>query len=184
MRIFFIVPVLIFSLFSVFVTFTSAQESNLSVEPSSTPSASVADSFDLFWPLSAGKTESDSFYSLKLLKEQVRGWFILGDVRKADYEVLLGTKRVLEAEKLLKEGKTNLALKTLGRADSEFTSAYSHIKKADSKGELSTGEIRKDRLINVRRLIDYLKIVIPEEVRLKLDGVKESADKILRDYLP
>src|SRR3989344_5547563 len=58
------------------------------------PSASATDSYMLFWPLTAGRTQGDSIYSLKLLKEQIRGWFIFGDVRKADYAVFLGTKRV------------------------------------------------------------------------------------------
>lgn len=146
--------------------------------------AQIVNSFELFWPLVAGKTEDTSFYFLKLIKEQVLGWFISGDSKKADYAVLLGTKRALEAEKLLKDGKNDLALKTLEKAKSQFSSAYSYVKKADSERKLSTGEIRRDRLIHVKSLIDSLKTVTPEEVRPGLDAVKESADAILRDYLP
>src|SRR3989344_8764716 len=71
---------------------------------SATPSSEIS-SFILFWPLTAGKTEGDSFYFLKTTKEQVVGWFVFGNMKKADYAVLLGTKRILETEKLLKDGK-------------------------------------------------------------------------------
>ncbi len=176
---------IILSLFSAFfVNSAHAQDVDvLSTEPSSTPSASVGNSFELFWPLTAGKTETDSFYSLKLIKEQVGGWFINGDSKKADYAVLLGTKRVLEAEKLIKDGKIDLALETLKRAEAQFSSAYNYIKHADSKGKLATREIRRDRLINVKLFIDYLKTVAPEKTHPALDTVKEKADVILKDYL-
>lgn len=87
--------------------------------PSPQPSLSSmpiqeVNSFELFWPLVAGKTVDDGFvYSIKLLKEKVRGWLIFSKVSKANYEVFLATKRVLEAEKLIKEGKSDLANKTL-----------------------------------------------------------------------
>ena len=153
------------------------------VEPTSTTSSEVS-SYVLFWPLTAGKTEGDSLYSLKLFKEQVRGWFTFGDMNKADYAVELGTKRVLEAEKLLLAGKNDLAVKTLAEADSELQSVYRYVKNTAAKRSITRDEIRRDRLIYVKRLIDYLKIVAPEETHPGLDGVKESADAILRDYLP
>lgn len=141
-------------------------------------------SYELFWPLSAGKTEGDQLYSLKLFKEKVRGWLIFGESNKADYAVFLGTKRVLEAEKLLKDGKVELAIKSLERADSNFSYAYETVKVAGSKGRLNVSEIRRDRLVNVKTLIDYLKTISPGEISPVLDAVKEKADVILRDYLP
>lgn len=146
--------------------------------------AQVVNSFELFWPLVAGKTEDTSFYFLKLIKEQVRGWFISGDSKKADYEVLLGTKRILETEALVKSNKIGSVLKTLERADSHFSKAYNYIKVADSKRKLVTEKIRRDRLIYVKRLVDHLKTVSPQETHPGLVTVKEKADMILRDYLP
>lgn len=179
----FVITILFLSLLSFWVNSAIAKEVTTN-EPSSTPSAANVNSYELFWPLTAGKTESDSLYSLKLFKEQVIGWFIFNDTARADYAVLLGTKRVLEAEKLLKVGKTDLALKALERAGSQFSSAYSRIKEADSKGKLAAEEIRRDRLIYVKRLIDYLRTVSPQETYQGLDTVKEKANVILGDYLP
>ena len=168
-------------LFSLFIVgLVNAQ----SMEPSASPSASVVDSYSLLWPLSAGKTEGESFYFLKLLKEKLSGLFIFDDSKKADYEILIGTKRVLEAEKLLKDGNTTAASKTLENARSEYTSALNHLKKAHSKNKLLTGEIRRDRLIYIKSIIDQMKLTAPQEVQESLDGVKENADAMLRDYLP
>lgn len=179
MRIFFILaPFLIFTFL-----FSSLIYAQATTDTSSTSSATV-NSFELFWPISAGRTEGDFLYSLKLLREKIGWWFTYGDTKKADYAVLLGTKRVLEAEKLLKDNKVDLVLKTLDRADFELSSAYVYVEKADKEGKLSAGKIRRDRLIYVKRLIDYLKTTSPSDTFQKLDTVKEKADAPLRDYLP
>lgn len=153
-------------------------------EVETTKENQTVNSYELFWPLAAGKTERDSLYFLKLLKEWVQGWFIGQDSKKADYEVLLGTKRVLEAEALIKNSKIDNALKTLEKADSHFSKAYNYIKVADSKGKLSIRDIRRERLINLRVLTDYLKTVAPKETYPGLDAVREKVDRILGDYLP
>lgn len=156
----------------------------IAATPTPTPSSVYVGSYELFWPLAAGRTEGDSLYSLKLFKEKVQGFFIFTINKKADYAVLLGTKRVLEAEKLIISGKTDLAEKALEKAVSQFSSAYNYIKNADSEGKFIAKEIRRDRLINVKILIDYLKTVSPPEIHPALDAVKEKANAIPRDYLP
>ncbi len=178
---FLLISILFISLFSLLFGITYAKE--ITQAETSTSSATI-NSFELFWPLSAGRTEGDPLYFLKLFREQVIGWFTYGDTKKADYALQLGTKRVLEAEKLLKEGKIDAALKTLDRADKELSSVYTYVKKADSQKKFSTAEIRRDRLVSIKRLIDYLKPTSPENTYQKLDAVKEKADAVLRDYLP
>ena len=168
------------SLFFVVVNMVSAQ----STEPESTVSASPDNSYILFWPLTAGKTEGDSLYSLKLFKEQIGGLFIFGDMKKADYAVLLASKRVLEAEKLIKDGKLDSALKTLGKAENQLSIAYNHVKNQALKDKVLKEEIRKDRLLHIKSFVDYLKTIAPTEAQETLEGVKESADVMLRDYLP
>lgn len=144
----------------------------------------VVNSYELFWPLVAGRTEGDSLYFLKLLKERIQGWFIGRDSKKADYEILLGTKRMLEAEMLIKDSKIDSALRTLEKADFYFSKAYNDIKTADSKGKLITKDIGRERLINLKILTDYLKTVAPKDAYPGLDAVREKVDRILGDYLP
>lgn len=170
-------------LITLFIILTYVPVQLTFAENSSTPSANV-DSYNLFWPLAAGKTEEDRFYFLKLFKEQAGGWVIFDDLRKADYAIFLGSKRVLEAEKLLQNGKQELALKALDKANIQFSSAYNFVKNASSKRKISRNEIRRDRLIHVKTLIDYLKNSSPEKVQPVLEKVKDKADSTLRDYLP
>lgn len=174
-RIAFFIFFFLLSLFSPFLI--RAQEAS----PAALPQP--VDSYSLFWPLSAGRTEADSLYSLKLFKETVQEWFVFGDTKKVDYTILLGTKRVLEAEKLLTEGKNELATKALESAATRYIEAHELAKKAHGKGKFFPQEVRRDRLINVRRLIDYLKTGAPEEVDIKLEKVKDKANMLLSDFL-
>lgn len=70
-------------------------------------------SYELFWPISAGKVMGDPLYFVKALKENIKGLVTIGAPKKAEYAVLLSTKRLVEAEKLINDGKTVLADKTL-----------------------------------------------------------------------
>jgi len=98
---------------------TNAQKS----EETDVNQTAELNSFELFWPLAAGRTRGDSLYFLKRLKEKVRGALIFGKPQKAEYKVFLTTKRVLEAEKLLNEGKSNLVNETLTEALEELEEA-------------------------------------------------------------
>lgn len=62
-------------------------------------------SFELFWPVVAGKVRGDSLYSLKLLKEKIRSLFIFSSLKKAEYYSFLSTKRLVEFEDLILEKK-------------------------------------------------------------------------------
>src|SRR3989344_7375004 len=84
-------------------------------------------SFVLFWPVSAGKTMGESLYGLKTFKEKVRGLLIFGKVQKVDYSLFLATKRVVEAEKLLNDGKDDLAVKTLDKMNRALDAASANI---------------------------------------------------------
>lgn len=85
-------------------------------------SAKAVDSYELFWPMVAGKTVADGFvYKLKILKENARGSLIFGATQKADYNVFLASKRLLEAEKLLLEKRDDLTLITLDKVIKHLT---------------------------------------------------------------
>lgn len=68
--------------------------------PTPSPKPLNVDSYELFWPLVAGKVQGDSFYFLKTLKEKMRGGLIFSNLKKAEYNALLSEKRLLEFEKL------------------------------------------------------------------------------------
>ena len=93
-------------------------------------SSSPKSTFEAFWPLTAGRTADDPLYYLKVWKENLRGVLIFGNPQKAEYAVLMGTKRVLEADKLLQGGKKDLADKTLGKASEQFDIAKKNLNDA------------------------------------------------------
>lgn len=129
-------------------------------EQSSSPSATPINSFEYFWPLTAGRTMDQSGYFLKQLKEKIRGVLIFGTSSKAKYNVTLTTKRVLEAEKLLDDVKMDYAAKTLDIA-SDYITQVDLVKNdlGNSKEEILKNITRLDQyteyLINVKKQIQF-----------------------------
>lgn len=148
------------------------------LNPTFTPNSQI-NSFELFWPVVAGKTTGDSFYSLKILKEKIRGFFIFGRPEKADYNVFLLVKRSVEAEKLLGEGKVDLANKTLDRAIAEVENARS-IAEAGTDFSNVADEIN-NRLDNLEIFLPWLLEEYPDEtekLNQLLDSVKLLNEKV------
>jgi len=114
-------------------------------------------SFELFWPVVAGKTRGDSLYFLKSLKEKVIGILVFGDAKKADYLISLATKRVVEAEKLLLDGKEDLAIKTLDEAEENVVKSREYWDGVDNKA--NEGDIMiniKNQLTNIEVFLNFL----------------------------
>ena len=130
-------------------------------------------SFELFWPMVAGKTTGDPLYFLKSLKEKIRGLFIFGAPQKADYAVFLATKRVIEAEKLIKEGEKGLANKSLELAVRQLDKASEKVERAQDKGISFQEEVE-----NMSNHLSNLEIFIPWLI-LKSEGDKEALTRVL-----
>jgi hypothetical protein len=92
-------------------------------------------SFDLFWPVVAGKTKDSPVYFLKSLKEKVRGALIFGNPQKADYYCFLATKRLVEGEALVEKGRADLGEEMFGEVVKDLEKARRKIEVARQKGE-------------------------------------------------
>ena len=112
------------------------------------------DSFELFWPIVAGKTRGDSLYFLKKLKENVRGWLIFGDAKDAEYEVFLATKRVVEAEALIKNDEHELARETIEDARENVADALDEWEDVDDRDTSVKHEINNK--------LDNLEVFLPQ----------------------
>jgi len=115
-------------------------------------------SFELFWPVVAGKTVDDNMYFLKSFKEKLRGSLIFSDSRKMDYDIFLSVKRVVESEKLVDEGKADFAKTTVGEAENQVTKAKEEFVKG-KEAKVDFGEVAPqiiDRLSNMEKLIVWL----------------------------
>lgn len=141
--------------------------------PAPTSPPSNLSSFELFWPIVAGKTMDESLYFLKSLKEKVRGMFIFGSSQKANYELLLATKRVVEAEKLINEGKTDYANKTLDVASQQLDKASLNLDKA-----LSMKVSFQEQALDMTNKLSNLEVFIPWLMN-KADKNKEILSKVL-----
>ncbi len=137
---------------------------------SATPVANV-DSFELFWPVVPGKTMGDTLYGLKIFKEKVRGFLIFGIPQKANYKVTLATKRVVEAEKLITDGKTDLANQTLDAFDADIVAGSDLWATAKSDGNAPVA-IEDDLRKELQNLEVFLRWYSPKnqgETKVKID---------------
>lgn len=126
------------------------------------------DSYELFWPLVAGKTRGDSTYSLKRLKEKIRGWLIFNDSKKVDYALFLSTKRVIEAEQLLKENREGDALKTLEEMSKELDFTLARWEKFKQSGKDSPEKMNiANQLNNFQKFLPHLANKYSEPVRIQ-----------------
>jgi hypothetical protein len=102
-------------------------------------------SFELFWPIVAGKVAGESLYPLKTLKENIREKLIFSSSKKADYFVFLSEKRIVEAEKLILEKKNENAKRTLEAGKKARERAVFFAEKAAKKSTVVVGT--KERLV-------------------------------------
>lgn len=72
-----------------------------SPSPKATQKPIEVNSFEMFWPIVAGKVQGDPLYNLKRFKENARGFLIFNNLKKAEYNAILSQKRLLEFEKLI-----------------------------------------------------------------------------------
>lgn len=107
------------------------------LEGNTSPTPTEVNSFEMFWPIVAGKTRGDPLYFLKSLKESLRELLIFGEVRKAEYNITLSEKRTVEAEKLIKDGEFENAVKTLRDARKSRDNVFSLLTKKIEAGNSS-----------------------------------------------
>lgn len=125
-KLFLISLVSLISIAAIFPKTSLAESTNLS-----TPESSQS-SYVLFYPVVAGKVEGDSLYFIKLMRDRITEILTFGNEKKAGVELKIATKRLLEAEKLFKSGKTDLAKKTLSKFTTKLAAAYDHTMKEKS----------------------------------------------------
>ena len=140
-----------------FLLFVIFSNTAIASENKTATSGGSINTFELFWPVVAGKTLDQPYYFLKDFKEKLRGLLIFGNPQKADYNMLLATKRLLEADKLIKDNKTDLAKQTLNLSLGFLTQVETDIKKAKSEKQVlsDNGNEIMNRLSNIQTYVEY-----------------------------
>ncbi len=140
------------------------------------------DTFDLFWPVSAGKVMGDKLYFLKSFKEKVRELFIFGNYQKADFNILLAEKRFAESEKLLLENKdvANFS-ESLNAATQKGERAFAFIEQAGGEDQdvAPLRERIKTSLEKQKALLDYWKAKGIENTTNAIDKNMQSITALL-----
>lgn len=177
--------VIVVAFFLVFVQMTMGKVAKFSPSPLPSPTPSTApreiNSFELFWPVTAGKTLGDSFYWLKILKEDIRGALIFGKAQKSDYQTFRVTKRIVEAEKLLNDGKNDLATSSLSAAFNLLGSVKSSWAEAKEKDEVvvAVKDNISKQLGNLKTFLTYLSPKYSGEVKVKIDQNNQRVQEII-----
>lgn len=128
-------------------------------------------SYELFWPVVAGRTRSNRLYIVKRLKERVRGLLIFGHAQKVDYRISLATKRVLETEQLVAEGREDLASATLSDANEELTKATTTWANISDRSTVSQDMVNElnNKLTNLQTFIPELEQQASQELSASLE---------------
>lgn len=126
-------------------------------------------SFELFWPIVAGKVRGDSLYSLKIVKEKLRGSLIFGAARKAEYLSMISRKRLVEFEKLALVNKDfDNAIKTMSDFSDTQSKTVFYIERAKKEG-LDIGSV-------VGIVVDTFdrEVLLLKSIAVKVDNSQKS----------
>jgi len=145
---------------------------------STTSAVTTINTFEAFWPLSAGKTRDNNLYILKIWKENLRGLLIFGAPQKADYQALRATKRMLEAESLIVGGKKDQATKTVESSNQLLENANNTLADVETIPEDVNVNI-KNRLDNLIKLVDSLRASTDGSLHEQLDLNHTKIEQVL-----
>lgn len=69
--------------------------------------------YEMFWPLVAGKVPGDRFYGLKVWRDKLMYSLLFGSLKKSEYLKKMANKRLLEVEKLVELNRNSYLESTL-----------------------------------------------------------------------
>lgn len=162
----------------------TAQTPIPSPSPTPEPIEVKSDSFTLFWPLSAGKVQGESFYFLKTLKENIREFFYFSEYKKANYKITLSEKRVVESEKLFLDKKDYLnGEKTLLEANNQREIFLSLTKKSKESGRNVADLLNRfaDSLKRQKSFLNYLETQVSEDQNKSIKQDILSIETLLQE---
>ena len=145
----------------------------LAVSSDPSPNPTKVDSFELFWPIVAGKVQGDSMYRLKIFKENMRGYLILSSLKKAEYLTFISSKRLVEFEELALSRKNfENATETLEVYRSTHKKIFSYLDKAKSEGVMitNTQSIIEDTLNRQLTLLNYILLGVDNSQKTGVEG--------------
>lgn len=124
------------------------------IEPTPTPISVVEEEFnfssmttyEMFWPITAGKVPGDKFYQVKLWRDKLAINLIFDKLKKSEYLKQLANKRLVEAEKLLEIKRDSFLSETLTQSYKYLEEGLSLLSKVEETPQAwwLKDEYRKD----------------------------------------
>lgn len=145
---------------------TNAQEADVD-DPSPTP---IPSSYELFYPVVAGKIPGDALYPLKTLREWFVDKLIFNKIKNSDYHLVLSKKRLVETEALIAKPDYTRANKTIGKVVQEINESIRSALKAKSQGKQTTDLVNTISSV-VNTEIDFIEKSLLEKLP---EGEKEA----------
>lgn len=161
-----------------------AQEENLATESAEEDYdfASMT-TYELFWPLVAGKVPGDKFYNLKLWRDKLMGYLFFSKLKKSEYFKQLANKRLVEAEKLLELQRDRYFTETL-RQSTEYLEKGSSLLLATPENQSQfwlKGEYAKD-LQKHLVVLEKMRSKAGEEQKEFIEKTLEEVKRMINQY--
>ncbi len=131
-------------------------------------------SYVLFYPMVAGSTEGDPLYFLKLFRDKLGELFSFSSAQKANFNLQIATKRLLEAEKLFQNNQEGRANNALSKFNTKLASSYDNALKIKNAGILA--RVTAD-ILQTTQKYDTLLRQLKNNFSIKDKGVLEETIK-------
>jgi hypothetical protein len=145
-------------------------------EPRTSTESGKVDIYAVFWPIVPGTTVADSSFFFKQLKEGLSGMFKFSTLSKADYQIGISEKRLVEASKLIESKDYANGLKSISLNEDARKSAL-ELKKKAVEEKADTLELT-NKLVksfeNQQKALIYLATQLPEDQKSKLDQILKN----------
>ena len=139
--------------------------------------------YEMFWPVVAGKVPGDRFYILKIWRDKFIGFLMFSDLKKSEYLKTLANKRLVEAERLVEIGRFPSFLKTIKESLNNLEEGLKLLSSApDSQSQLwLKGEYAKD-LQKHLVVLERMKGKVKEEQKSLIEKSLESINGLIEEY--
>ncbi len=107
-----------------------------------------------------GMLPDNKFYFLKMLRDKIWGFLIFDEVKKIDWLILMGDKRLAAGKVLIDTGKTNLGVAAIIKGEGYIAKA------------VSRAEVAKERNLNVHDQLEKLRksLLKHKEILMEMVG--------------
>lgn len=135
----------------------------------------VVDSYVIFYPVVAGKVDGDSLYTLKLIRDKLGELTTFGSVNKSEYTIGIATKRLLEAERLIKISRSSKIEKTLSKFNTKLAGSFDLA--IASKDSEFFPELLQQIHQNCDKYLSILTQMLKSSPELSKDAIQEAIQR-------